>query len=75
LDAHRAANYPTRTDELRPSVLPDDWYALLPRAMSAKGDLYPCAEERELLCEALDDAVRAFTRLPHARRAELPAPD
>jgi uncharacterized protein (TIGR02996 family) len=67
LNAHYYGSYKHRAEELRVSVLPDDWYNLLPPPRTPDR----CAEERRVLREALDDAARAFAQLPPARRAEL----
>jgi uncharacterized protein (TIGR02996 family) len=73
LNARWAGQYTDRAEELRPSVLPDEWYDLLPPAEHSQPNR--CAEERRLLRESLDDAARAFTRLPPERRAELLGPE
>ncbi len=67
LNERYLAGYKNREEELRVSVLPDDWYNRLPPTRHASR----CAEERRVLREALDDAARAFAQLPPARRAEL----
>lgn len=69
LNARWAAGYPTRREELRLSILPDDWYDLLPQTHYAPPN--HCAEERKVLRESLDDAALAFAKLPLARRVEL----
>jgi uncharacterized protein (TIGR02996 family) len=64
LNTHWAVSY-DNNDGIRAATLPDDWYDLLPM------NQHQCAEERKDLRDALDDAARAFTQLPPARRAEL----
>lgn len=67
LNEHYHRGYRDRAEELRPSVLPDDWYNLLPPLRTPDR----CATERRTLREALDDAALAFAQLPPARKAEL----
>jgi uncharacterized protein (TIGR02996 family) len=57
-----------RTGFASEEVLPDDWYALLPRTDHSA---WWTAAERRTRREAEEDAVAAFTRLPAERRAEL----
>ena len=67
LNTRWGASYRDRVDRSR-ALLPDDWYANIPRAGSATD---PCAKERFVLSEALDDAARAFAGLSAERRAEI----
>ncbi len=67
LNAHYHSGYKDRAEELRPALLPDDWYDLLPPLRTPDR----CAVERRVLREALDDAALAFAQLPAACRAEL----
>jgi uncharacterized protein (TIGR02996 family) len=66
LNARWAATYPPSV-AMRAATLPDDWYDLLPRHKSASN----CADARPALRAALNDAARAFAKLPPARRTEL----
>lgn len=65
LNSHHATYY-AKNAEMRAATLPDDWYDFLPRAKSMT-----CAEERRKLNSALNDAARAFAKLPSERRVEL----
>jgi uncharacterized protein (TIGR02996 family) len=49
------------------AILPDDWFALLPRYREGSD----CAAERRLRRLAENDAALAFASLPAARRAKL----
>lgn len=66
LNARWARSY-NDTEDKRAATLPDDWYDLIPRVK----DNSECAAERTTLRKSLNDAARAFVKLPPERRAEL----
>jgi hypothetical protein len=67
LNARWAASYHDRVDR-GAALLPDDWYDHIPPAGTVAD---PCAEERTVLRESLDDAAVAFVKLSAQRQAEL----
>jgi hypothetical protein len=66
-----APGYSYRGEEIVRALLPDDWYALLPRDRVDDGRVSECAIERTNFVDALDDAALAFAQLTAERRTEL----